>query len=211
MSTRHTDRSSEVGASSEVLGTAAVDGRVLRGERTRTAIVEALLQLLEQGESRPTARMIAARAGVSVRSIFQHFDDLEGLYGDLVTVQAARVQPLVDALSDSGDVEARVDDIVRQRSELFEAIAPMRHAVGTRARHSAVLARRIRELSDMLHRQVGEQFRQELAGEGADLALALDLICSFESWDHLREHHGLDVAGAAEVLRGSLRRLLAVT
>jgi AcrR family transcriptional regulator len=211
MSTRHTDRPGEVGASSEVSRTAAVDGRVLRGERTRTAIVEALLQLLEQGETRPTARMIAARAGVSVRSIFQHFDDLEGLYGDLVTVQAARVQPLVDALSDSGDVEARIDDIVRQRSELFEAIAPMRHAVGTRARHSAVLARRIRELSETLHRQVGDQFSHELAGQGADLTLALDVICSFESWDRLREHHGLDVAGAAEVLRSSLRRLLAVT
>ena len=81
---------------------AQVDGRTLRGERTRSAIVEALIGLLHDGEERPTAKQIAQRAGVSVRSIFQHFDDLEGLYADLVKVQAARVEPLVEAMEHGG-------------------------------------------------------------------------------------------------------------
>ena len=129
-------------------GTSA-DGRVRRGERTRAAIVEALLGLVADGELHPTARQIAQRAGVSVRSIFQHFDDLEGLYGDLVRVQAARVQPLVEDLRSEGSLDERIDALVRQRAALFEAITPMRHAIGTRARRSPTLTRRVRELSEV--------------------------------------------------------------
>ncbi len=190
-------------------GTSA-DGRVRRGERTRAAIVEALLGLVADGELHPTARQIAQRAGVSVRSIFQHFDDLEGLYGDLVRVQAARVQPLVEDLRSEGSLDERIDALVRQRAALFEAITPMRHAIGTRARRSPTLTRRVRELSEVLHRQVCTQFEPELAGQEDDhLALTLDTLSSFEAWDRLRDHHGLGVDEAAAALRSALRSVLA--
>jgi TetR/AcrR family transcriptional regulator, regulator of autoinduction and epiphytic fitness len=186
----------------------SVDGRVRRGERTRRAIVEALLELLSEGEYTPTSRQIATRAGVSVRSLFQHFEDLETLFAALVQVQAARVQPLVDALDPDGDLGRRISSLVRQRSDLFEAIAPIRHALGTRARDSAVLAGRIRDLSDVLYDQVREHFRDELAGAGGErLALAVDVLCSYPSWDHLRRHQGATVEQACEVLSDALERL----
>lgn len=187
-----------------------LDGRVLRGERTRASIVEALIGLLDEGQSRPTAKQIAQRAGVSVRSIFQHFDDLEGLYADLVAVQAARVQPLVDALDQEGTLPERIAAIARQRAELFEAIAPMRHAVGTRARQSPAVAGRIRTLSDELYGQVRRQFAEELEGPDGDaLALAADALCSFETWDRLRNHHGLGVEVAEDMLCRGLTALFA--
>lgn len=186
-----------------------VDGRTLRGERTRGAIVEALIALLHEGEARPTAKQIAQRAGVSVRSIFQHFDDLEGLYADLVKVQATRVQPLVDAVHVDGDLPARCAALAHQRARLFEAIRPIRHAVGTRARTSPVIAGRIRELSATLEAQVREQFAPELSGPGTEhLAVAADVLASFDAWDHLRGQHGLDPETAERVLGRSLERLL---
>jgi TetR/AcrR family transcriptional regulator of autoinduction and epiphytic fitness len=186
-----------------------VDGRTLRGERTRTAIVEALIGLLHEGEERPTAKQIAQRAGVSVRSIFQHFDDLEGLYADLVKVQAARVEPLVEAIDHGGDLATRCAALARQRAALFEAIRPIRHAVGTRARTSPVIAQRIQDLSARLERQVREQFAAELAGaEGALLSIAVDVVASFDAWDHLRGHHGLEAEVAEQVLCRSVERLL---
>ena len=51
------------------------DGRAARALRTRQAVADALLRLLEEGELRPTSRMIAEKAGVSERTIFQHFED----------------------------------------------------------------------------------------------------------------------------------------
>ncbi|NCV76101.1 TetR family transcriptional regulator, partial [bacterium] len=69
---------------SEQLLETQVDGRVARSERTREAIAEALLELLEEGVLRPRAQEIAKRADVAVRTVFQHFDDMEGLYAEIL-------------------------------------------------------------------------------------------------------------------------------
>ena len=61
-------------------GGARRDGRVSRAARTREAVVDALLALNDRGVLRPTARDIAAEAGVSLRSLYVHFDDLESLF-----------------------------------------------------------------------------------------------------------------------------------
>ncbi|MCB0988145.1 MAG: TetR/AcrR family transcriptional regulator, partial [Acidimicrobiales bacterium] len=69
-----------------------VDGRTARAVRTREAIVDGTLALLAEGDLRPTAPRISERASVSVRSVFQHFDDLETLYaavGNRVAEQVA--------------------------------------------------------------------------------------------------------------------------
>src|ERR1700712_3931656 len=55
------------------------DGPVARGERTRAAIVAAHADLLRDGVLKPTGAEVAARAGVSVRALWQNFGDLEGL------------------------------------------------------------------------------------------------------------------------------------
>ena len=56
-----------------------VDGRALRAQRTRAAIVDAHIRLLDAGSLRPRAEQIAQAAGVSVRSVWGHFPDLESL------------------------------------------------------------------------------------------------------------------------------------
>ena len=68
------------------------DGRAARRERTRMAIVEALRSLLDAGDLRPTTEAIAARAGVSERSIFQHFPDREMLLFAIAEHQRERIR-----------------------------------------------------------------------------------------------------------------------
>ena len=58
----------------------ALDGRAARALRTRNRVVDALLDLVDEGDLRPSAADVARRAGVSLRSVFQHFDDLETLF-----------------------------------------------------------------------------------------------------------------------------------
>lgn len=188
-----------------------VDGRVLRGERTRSSIVRSLIDLLEEGNQRPTAREIADRAGVSVRSIFQHFDDLEGLYADLIRVQAARVLPLVEALEPDGDLATRIEALVAQRAALFETIAPMRRSVGIRARQSPAVRERFRSLSDTLFAQILDQFAPEMSAAGKasePLAHAIDALTSYETWDRFRDHHHLSVEDSSSAVRLGLIRLL---
>ena len=69
------------------------DGRSVRAERTRTAIVDALLSLLDEGDVKPTAERVASRAKVSERSVFQHFSDREALFEAAAQRQFERVIP----------------------------------------------------------------------------------------------------------------------
>src|SRR3954447_22420453 len=60
--------------------TQTVDGRSARAQRTRDSVVDAVLDLVATGQTRPTAREIADAAGISVRSVYVHFDDLDDLF-----------------------------------------------------------------------------------------------------------------------------------
>ena len=191
----------------------ATDGRVRRGERTRSAIVDALLGLLHQGVITPTAAQIAQGAGVSVRSVFQHFDDLDALHLELAAEQARRVRPLLDPPEAAGSLEERIADLVERRAELFEFITPVRHAIGTRAHTSTVLRSRIDELAADLRTQVQSCFGDELSSlslEDRRLTLdALDVIAGFETWDQLRTFRSLPRAEAERTVVAMLGRMLA--
>ena len=74
-----------------------VDGRVGRGSRNREAIIDALLACYEAGVLRPSVPDVAARAGVSVRSVHNHFADVEALRAEVAQRQWQRFAPLIGA------------------------------------------------------------------------------------------------------------------
>jgi TetR/AcrR family transcriptional regulator of autoinduction and epiphytic fitness len=188
------------------------DGRVRRGARNRDALVDALLGLLEDGVAKPTAREIAERAGVSLRTVFAHFDDVESLYAAIAIRQHERFAPLFAPLDDQGSKEDRVEALDAQRVELFEQVAPVRRASLLLAPDSPVLTRRLTEASHALREQIIGCFRAELtaAGRGRrDLLAALDVAASWETWDGLRRGQDLSVVAARRVLRLLVTRLLA--
>ena len=50
-----------------------LDGRLLRSERSRQLIIEAIIKLVDEGFLIPTAQQVAERAGVGIRSVVQTF------------------------------------------------------------------------------------------------------------------------------------------
>src|ERR1700733_2213878 len=103
----------------------ALDGRLARGARTRHAVVDALLDLLNEGDLRPTAARIAERAGVSLRIVFHHFDDLESIYSELADRQAERVKPLTVPIPVTLPFARRVEEFSAQRGRLLETLSPV--------------------------------------------------------------------------------------
>ena len=59
---------------------AVTDGRRLRTERSKQAIIDAGLELIHEGQLVPTAQQVSERAGVGIRSFFRHFADMETLF-----------------------------------------------------------------------------------------------------------------------------------
>ena len=186
----------------------ASDGRVARGIRARESIAEALIYLLEHGVERPTARQVAERAGVSLRLVFHHFEDMESVLQSAVAIQVERHWKKLDAVGPEGDLAKRVRETVRRRAQLFEAIAPVRRAAGLAADRSPTLARQLETSRRMLRSQLRHTFSGELtacesgrsAAKGRELLDALEVSTSFETWDHLRRQSGRSVTAARQVV-----------
>jgi AcrR family transcriptional regulator len=187
------------------------DGRTLRSLRTREAIVDATIGLLEEGDLRPTAPRVAERAGVSVRSVFQHFDDLETLHAAVAERLVERVGVLLVPIPASLPLAERLDRFVRQRAQLLEAITPIRRAADVHGPFSAEITARLRDGQAFLRDEVAETFSPELAeaaGDREELLDALDAALSWGTWDGLRTSAGRGQEAAERVVRRLASALL---
>jgi TetR/AcrR family transcriptional regulator, regulator of autoinduction and epiphytic fitness len=188
-----------------------VDGRAARGERTRRALAEAMIALLEEGDDSPTARRIAERAGVSLRLVFHHFEDVESVLKAAVAVQAERHWRRIQPVATSLELSRRVRRVVRQRAELYEAIAPVRRAAASLERTSPTISKELARGGALLREQLHEAFEPELSGlsrPGARRVLdALETATSFDAWDGLRRM-GRSGPEASRVLELLMERCL---
>src|SRR6478735_5965590 len=120
---------------------AKTDGRLGRSERSRAAVAEALLALIDEGDLRPTAPRIAARAGVSLRLVFHHFKDLEAVFADAAKREIARVTPTLRPVAADGPFDRRLEAFVLERARLFERISTMWRAAEAQAPFSTEIAK----------------------------------------------------------------------
>jgi AcrR family transcriptional regulator len=187
---------------------ASTDGRRRRAERSREAIVDALFELVAEGDVSPSAQRVAARAGVGIRSVFRHFKEMDTLYAEmnarlLASLDALYVPPPYD-----GPLATRIRRLVQQRVRLYERIAPHK-------RSATVHRWRSRYLDDQ-HRAAAGLFRAdllawlpELRHARPALVSACDAALSFEVWDRLRHDQQLSTPRATEVLETLAQALVA--
>ena len=184
---------------------ASSDGRIARGERTRSSIADALYELLVEGAENPSGRDIAERANVSLRSVFQHFDDIEAVYSELITRQHERVAPFLEPISQEIPLNERVEIFIENRDSMFALAAPLRRSMGTY--RGVKTSHTIRRALTYLHRAQREQsaysFAPELNGN-EQLLLQLEVCLSFETWNQFTSQHGLSRAAT----RGHLHNLV---
>jgi AcrR family transcriptional regulator len=180
----------------------AADGRAARSERTRRAIVDAMRALHHDGDMRPTAPRIAERAGVSVRTVWQHFDDLETLLVEAGRRDLEIARSFVEPIDPSLPTQARVAALVEQRARMFEEMAPPWRAARVHVPFSAQLQANRDTLMDLAREQVRELFAPELAVADDPQALldALHIASSWAAWESLRTDAKLDVGRAKQAL-----------
>jgi len=171
------------------------DGRVARGVRTRSAIADALYALLVDGVDNPSGREIAERANVSLRSVFQHFEDIEAVYGELIERQHIRIAPYLIAVDKRLSLSERVERIVELRDAMYAFAAPLRRSVGTHrtARTSHTIRRAMLVLSRLQREQLVETFPKEISNN-EQLLLQVDVSLSFDTWEQFVQQHGLSRA-----------------
>lgn len=183
-----------------------------RGERTRERVAEALISLLGQGQVPPTAKAVAARAGVSVRLVFHHFEDMDALYRKVVALQFERHWLHVREVPADLPLDVRIERTVRERSKLFDEVREVRRAARAAAIRRPDIAARFEESEEHARRWLEKTFAPELSAAGRsrrELLAALDAVASWETWDRMRRSGGLSMTAARRTMSQLLHCLLA--
>jgi len=179
-------------------------GRGDRVARTREAIVASALALALAGEVAPIVRDIAKMAGVSARTVFQHFADTAELYVAVLGRVLATVVGDVPDLTAAWPLDERITSIIGQCSERGERLLPMWTFVETLQRRSSEASDMIVQMYSANRIQLASWFDRELAALPSDsrerTLNALAMALAPESWVVLRQRLGLTVEQARDEL-----------
>jgi AcrR family transcriptional regulator len=191
----------------------AVDGRSLRRERNRQDIVDALLGLIQNGETEISAALIASKAGLSERSIFRYFDDVNDLYRSVCDLAFSK--EIEYALIDDagvGSLDTKIENFVNQRVRIYtmnEKIAP---AARSFAFKNPIIKNQLVVGRKLLRNQIITHFSEELSAfdkQQQQVAVAIiDSLTTFEYYDMMRSDQKMSVQAIKSVLTESIRKAL---
>ncbi len=187
------------------------DGRNRRAAETRRKVIAAAKAMIAETSVAPTVVAVAKRADVSVRSVFQHFGDVESLF---VTVMDAVRQDIVvpPPTPSSRPLSQRIASVVQNLAEIFDKIVPLRVAAGQFAGHPAMIERGLsskRELRAATFEAFAPEFGVLSEQAREELADAIGAALSLDAWIVLRRRDGLSFERATAVWRLTLTALLA--
>ena len=184
-----------------------VDGRTARSERTRNAIVDAHVQLILDGDLRPTAERIAKLAGVSLRALWSHFADMESLLAASGQRILERRDAAYQPVSADLPLDRRIEAYCHQRARLLEQIAPAAKAAALKEPFSPALQHYRRSHVDRVRDEIKTLFGSELNGD-AVLLDALIATSMWPTWGTWRDAMDLDVDAARAALNRTITALL---
>ena len=184
------------------------DGRRLRSERSRQAMINAALILIEEGNFAPTAKQISARAGVGIRSFFRQFEDMDQFFA---AVDEHTVGSFWESFLHEGDREGtlteRLDSIVATYAKAFEEHRSLLLATKSLRWSSRVLKENY-ERYQQISRANKERWLPEISQLVLEERELADAYLSFEMWHRLRDIQGLSCSAAQAVILKALTRLL---
>jgi AcrR family transcriptional regulator len=189
------------------------DGRAARSHRTRRAILDAMRALHAEGDLRPTVPRIAARAGVSLRTVWQQFADREALLLEAVKRDREIQRSLVERIDPNQPLAARVDAFIAQRARVLEAMTPTWRAARVHQPFSDQLQRERTRRNAGARAEVEQVFAAELgmldAPQRQQLVSALHATSLWSFWETLRTDLDLSPLAARQILTSTFTALLA--
>lgn len=184
-----------------------IDGRRMRSERSRLAIIDAALALQEEGILVPTAQQIADRSGVGIRSLFRHFQDMESLFDAADGYIRHSYEALFVGGDRNGTLAKRIEHAVERHAAAYEKVRNLVLSTHAQLWRYEILrknyARNVRGLRKDL-----DDWLPELKSLPADKREAVDAIASFEMWHRLREHQGQTEQSAISIVGSLLKGLI---
>ncbi len=187
---------------------APLDGRRARSQSSHKRIVAATMNLVEGGDLMPSAARVAEEAGVGLRTVFRHFDDMDSLYREISQIVAERILPIVTAPYTDKDWRANLRDLTRRRVKVFETMLPFRLAANIKRYQSPYLMGQYGQVVTLER----EFVLRLLPGDISSDRYFVEALCatlSFQNWRAIRQDQGLSVEDASAVVAHMVDTLVA--
>lgn len=191
-----------------ISGADVADGRLLRSSRSRTEIIRAMMDIIREGDMSPSAARIAELAGVSLRTVFRHFDDVDSLYREMTAIVEDEVRPLATSPIEGKTWRERLDFLLDRRIQIFEHIAPFRISGSLRRFSSEYLMKDHQRFISIERATLLEVLPKKVTSRDT-LLNALELATGFQAWRRLRQDQKLSVRDARAAIFFTVEKLLA--
>ena len=193
------------------------DGRSARRRRNRDRVIDALVELTEEGVEDPSVDVIAQRAGVSYRSVYRYFTDRSEMLGVATERALEWLRPaMVGAsgpITPDESLEARIAAIVAARLDAHELVGEGLRSTTRRSFSNRVVHATLVDVRRTSREQIVERFGAELdrfgAGERELRLSAIDQALGLQAIDYLVDERGHGRRQVEALLRGIVRCALA--
>lgn len=190
-----------------------VDGRTARRHRNKTAVLDAVIELFSEDNLTPGVHQVADRSGVSLRSVYRYFDDVDELVAAAIDRHVAQADARFEIPGlGTGPTAERIPRFATNRVTFFTSVRAVYRASIVRASDHPALAASIANRRARLERQTTQMFAPEL-GEmdsvRADVVCAtLDTLSQFDALEYQYRNRGHDADRTTDFLVGAFTELL---
>ena len=184
-----------------------LDGRRLRSERSREAIIDAAIALMEEGILVATAQQISERAEVGIRSFFRHFEDMEALARAIDEQIRDSYEELVLGGDRNGTLEERIEHAVERHANAYETCAKIILSTQAQRWRYEFLQKNYARNQRGLRKDL-DNWLPELKKLSRQQREAVDAVTSFEMWHRLRELQGQGKKASNEILSSLMKSLI---
>lgn len=192
---------------SESVKPEVADGRRARSERSKQAIIDGTLALMEEGNLIPTAQQISDKAGVGIRSFFRHFEDMETLFATMDEQNRDATEALYLGGDRDGTLDERILHAIERYGEGYEKQRNMVLSTSAQLWRSETLRKNYARYQRGLRKDL-DDWLPELKQLTRSEREAVDAIASFEMWHRLRYHQRLSKQAAIDTVVGMLHALI---
>lgn len=190
------------------------DGRRARSVVSRSRIIKAIVELVAEGDPDPSATTVAERTGISLRTVFRHFEEKDTILHAIDDLLVAAYQPVFAAPYRSDGWKDRLFELIERRCAVNEAAAIFRISAVMERYRSPFVAEKYRRLYAAEKRMLDAVLPTELqtsTNAGREVLIA----CSFDSWRLLRQDEELSadqtIAAIKQLISQILERTASVT
>ena len=161
----------------------------------RARVIDAFIDLVLEGHTPPASEQVAARAGISMATLFRYFDTLDELRRDAAVRTYERFRRHFEIPAQGEGLRAeRIARFAASRVGLWEAIHPLALLARSNARvepgDAEVIAIGRRGMVEQIRRHFDAELRAFTPAHRDAVVATIATLSSVESWDQFRHAYG---------------------